>query len=76
MCCLHFTAASAGQLLLEKALEIAAENHINYIWLGVWEKNPRAIRFYEKNGFIQFDTHIFMVGNDPQTDVMMKRSLI
>jgi ribosomal protein S18 acetylase RimI-like enzyme len=64
-----------GQALLEKALEIAAERQATYIWLGVWEQNPRAIRFYEKNGFVPFGTHLFRLGDDEQTDVLMKRLL-
>ena len=64
-----------GQKLYEKALEIAREKQVNYIWLGVWEKNPRAIRFYEKNGFVEFDKHIFRLGDDDQTDIMMRLKL-
>lgn len=64
-----------GQLLYEKALAIAQERKSNYIWLGVWEENPRAIRFYEKNGFVAFDKHIFVLGEDKQTDIMMKKDL-
>ena len=66
---------SIGKLLYEKALEIANDHGANYIWLGVWEENPRAIRFYEKCGFIEFDKHIFKLGNDEQTDIMMKLEL-
>lgn len=65
-----------GQLLYEKALEVAQEQRNSYLWLGVWEKNPRAIRFYEKNGFIAFDKHIFRMGNDEQLDIMMKKELL
>lgn len=61
-----------GQLLYEKAIKIAKSKNAEYVWLGVWEKNPRAIRFYEKNGFVAFDKHIFKLGNDKQTDIMMK----
>lgn len=64
-----------GQLLYEKALEIATLQDKAYLWLGVWEENPRAIRFYEKNGFIAFDKRIFKMGNDEQTDIMMKKTL-
>lgn len=64
-----------GQLLYEKALELAKQGHNSYLWLGVWEKNPRAIRFYEKNGFRAFDKHIFKMGNDEQVDIMMKKEL-
>lgn len=64
-----------GQLLYEKALEIARLQNKSYLWLGVWEENPKAIRFYEKNGFVAFDKHIFKFGEDEQTDVMMKKVL-
>lgn len=64
-----------GQLLYNKALEMAQLHGKSYLWLGVWEGNPRAIRFYEKNGFVAFDQHIFMMGNDEQTDIMMKKEL-
>ncbi|SMC57135.1 GNAT family N-acetyltransferase [Pedobacter nyackensis] len=64
-----------GQLLYEKALEVAQQQHNSYLWLGVWEKNPRAIKFYEKNGFKAFDKHIFKMGNDEQVDIMMKKEL-
>jgi ribosomal protein S18 acetylase RimI-like enzyme len=61
-----------GQLLYNKAIEIAKEHQAHYVWLGVWEENHRALQFYKKNGFVQFDTHIFKLGNDEQTDIMMK----
>lgn len=64
-----------GQLLYEKAIQVANDANVDYIWLGVWEKNPRAISFYQKNGFVEFDRHIFRLGNDEQTDIMMKRML-
>jgi len=64
-----------GQLLYDKAIEIAYNGEVAYVWLGVWEENPRAIRFYEKNGFVAFDKHIFKLGDDEQTDIMMKKKL-
>ncbi|NJI73184.1 GNAT family N-acetyltransferase [Sphingobacterium kitahiroshimense] len=64
-----------GQILYEKALQIALERKSEYVWLGVWEENPRAISFYKKNGFIEFDKHIFVLGDDEQTDIMMKKML-
>jgi ribosomal protein S18 acetylase RimI-like enzyme len=64
-----------GQLLYDRAIEIAKQRSKESIWLGVWEKNPRAIRFYEKNGFVAFDKHIFVMGEDKQTDVMMRKTL-
>lgn len=61
-----------GQALFDKVIEIARLRSVEYIWLGVWEENPRAIRFYEKNGFVAFDTHVFNLGDEEQTDIMMK----
>lgn len=64
-----------GQVLYEKALQVAEDKKVNYVWLGVWEENPRAIRFYQKNGFVEFDKHIFVMGDEEQTDIMMKKTL-
>jgi len=61
-----------GQVLYQKALDIAKELKLKYIWLGVWEKNERAIQFYKKNGFVEFDQHVFKLGNDEQTDLLMR----
>ena len=65
-----------GQMLYEQALQVAAELEKTSVWLGVWEKNPRAIRFYEKNGFLEFGTHPFKMGNDEQTDLLMRKELV
>lgn len=64
-----------GKLLIQKAIEIGLSNNISYIWLGVWENNINAIKFYEKLGFQKFDTHIFKLGDDEQTDNLMKLTL-
>ncbi len=68
----EFHGKNVGQILYDKAIEIAKYKSLNNVWLGVWEQNPRAIRFYEKNGFKVFDKHIFKLGEDEQTDIMMK----
>ena len=64
-----------GQFLLDQSVRIAKEQGFPYLWLGVWEKNEAARRFYERNGFRQFSSHTFMLGNDPQTDLLMKLEL-
>ena len=61
-----------GELLLKQAINTAKQYQAHYIWLGVWEENFKAISFYKKNGFSQFDTHTFKLGNDVQLDIMMK----
>lgn len=62
-----------GQKLLAWALEQAKASKVHYIWLGVWERNARAIHFYRKNGFVEFGKHVFKLGDDEQIDIMMKR---
>lgn len=64
-----------GQILYDKALEIALQEKKKYLWLGVWEENVRAVNFYKKNGFVEFDKHIFKLGNEEQTDLMMRKFL-
>ena len=71
----EFHGKKVGQILYDKAIEIAEQHNSDYVWLGVWEENPRAINFYKKNGFVEFDKHIFKLGNDEQTDIMMKLKL-
>ncbi len=70
-----FHGKCVGQTLLSHAITIARKRNSNFIWLGVWEKNKRAINFYEKNGFIEFDSHKFNLGEDEQVDLMMKLSV-
>lgn len=70
-----FHGKKVGQILYNKAIEVARQKELKYIWLGVWEKNLRAINFYLKNGFIEFDKHFFMLGKDKQIDLMMKLDL-
>lgn len=64
-----------GQILYNQALETAQSLHKSYLWLGVWEENLRALHFYKKNGFVEFDKHIFRLGEEEQTDLMMKKIL-
>jgi ribosomal protein S18 acetylase RimI-like enzyme len=71
----EFHGKKVGQILYEKAIDIAKYNDVDYVWLGVWEENLRAINFYKKNGFIAFNKHIFKLGEDEQTDIMMKLKL-
>lgn len=69
----HYHGKKVGQLLYDQAVEIAMEKMKKSIWLGVWEENPKAIRFYEKNGFVPFSRHIFKMGDEEQTDIMMRK---
>jgi ribosomal protein S18 acetylase RimI-like enzyme len=64
-----------GKALMQACLSIAAEKKNEVVWLGVWEKNHRAIDFYTKYGFEKFSDHVFMLGNDPQKDWLMKKKI-
>jgi ribosomal protein S18 acetylase RimI-like enzyme len=70
-----FQGKRVGQLLFDKAIEIAKAQHVAYVWLGVWEENKKAIQFYTRNGFVEFDQHVFVLGDEAQTDIMMKLQL-
>jgi ribosomal protein S18 acetylase RimI-like enzyme len=71
----EFHGRKIGQLLFDKAIEVAKVQHVAYVWLGVWKENKRALQFYTKNGFIEFDHHVFVLGDEAQTDIMMKLEL-
>ena len=71
----NYHGGGVGQALYHHAMSVAEDRKASYVWLGVWEHNHRALRFYEKNGFIAFGTHIFQLGNDQQTDILMKKSV-
>ncbi len=62
-----------GLRMLSFAESIAQQEDKTYLWLGVWEKNPKAIRFYERHGYIKFGTHPYYIGTDKQTDWLLKK---
>jgi diamine N-acetyltransferase len=61
-----------ARALMQRVIDTARELGISTVWLGVWEHNPRAIRFYEKCGFVDVGSHPFLVGKDLQTDRLME----
>ena len=64
-----------GPALMEHALLLAKEEKCQTLWLGVWEHNIRAQKFYLKYGFQTVGTHLFRVGTDDQLDLIMSRSV-
>lgn len=75
-----YAAASAigkgvGGALMKECIRVTLSKGCKVIWLGVWEENQRAIDFYIRWGFEKFSTHIFLLGDDPQTDWLMKKEL-
>lgn len=71
----QFLGKGIGQGLMDACIERAKQDDRDVMWLGVWEHNPRAQRFYEKNGFRVVGSHVFVLGEDPQTDLLMQREL-
>ena len=64
-----------GHLLMQTSIDIATEKGKQVVWLGVWEKNQRAINFYHKWGFKKFGEQDFWLGDDLQRDWIMKKEL-
>jgi diamine N-acetyltransferase len=64
-----------GKELMQYCIDIARQKEKEYVWLGVWEKNQRAIEFYTKFGFEKFDNTDFLLGDELQRDWLMKRKV-
>jgi ribosomal protein S18 acetylase RimI-like enzyme len=64
-----------GAALMRACIAEAVQKGYRTIWLGVWENNRRARSFYRKWNFREVGEHIFQLGDDPQTDILMERSL-
>lgn len=71
----EYIGKGVGQNLMDACFERARRHDHDVMWLGVWEYNPRAQRFYEKNGFRVVGNHTFLLGSDPQTDLLMQKEL-
>lgn len=71
----EYLGKGVGQNLMDACFERARNDGRDVMWLGVWEYNPRAQRFYEKNGFRVVGKHTFQLGSDSQTDLLMQIEL-
>jgi ribosomal protein S18 acetylase RimI-like enzyme len=71
----EFIGKGIGKALMEAAIDIARKKGKDIVWLGVWEKNQRAIDFYARWGFEKFSDHEFILGNDIQNDWLMKKKI-
>ncbi len=71
----EFQGQGLGGELLQQVLDLARNEGYGYAWLGVWEHNPGAIRFYERHGFVTFGKHPYYIGRDRQMDWMMRLEL-
>ncbi|MDX1768888.1 MAG: GNAT family N-acetyltransferase [Arenibacter troitsensis] len=68
----EFQGHGIGEWVLRQVISIAKVKNRSYVWLGVWEHNPKAIKFYQRLGFYKFGTHPYFIGNDEQTDWLMR----
>ncbi len=71
----EFQGKGLGSVLMNEAIDIANMKKKLYVWLGVWEKNDKAILFYKKNGFFKIGTHSFFMGEEEQTDFVIRKNL-
>jgi GNAT superfamily N-acetyltransferase len=71
----EYLGKGVGKELMRAAIQEARQRDCDSLWLGVWEKNPRAIDFYKKWGFKEVGMHTFKVGDDPQRDFVMELAL-
>lgn len=71
----EYLGKGVGQHLMDACFDRARSGGHDVMWLGVWEYNPRAQRFYQKNGFRIVGRHTFQLGSDPQTDLLMQCEL-
>lgn len=72
----EFIGKGVGRLLMQAALDIARQKGKDVVWLGVWERNHRAIAFYTSWGFEKFDECDFLLGDDLQRDWLMRKDLL
>ncbi len=71
----EFQGQGIGAWLLTQVISMARAKNKYYVWLGVWEFNTKAIKFYERLGFQKFGSHPYYIGNDKQTDWLMRLDL-
>ena len=64
-----------GRILMEHAVSLARKHNCTYLWLGVWEKNKEALAFYARMGFVEFGTHKFRMGDELQSDLLLKKTI-
>ena len=57
--------------LMNACIDEIRSHRSDVVWLGVWERNPRAIAFYRKLGFVEVGERVFRLGSDPQRDLVM-----
>ncbi len=64
-----------GQTLFDFSVQFAKERQSDWLWLGVWDQNDKAIEFYTRQGLCEFSQHGFKLGHEQQTDILMKLAI-
>lgn len=72
----EFQGIGLGKQMLQHVKKLVSQSTKTFLWLGVWEKNKAAIKFYETNGFTKFGMHPYYIGGDKQMDWLMRYDLI
>ena len=72
----EFQGQGIGAWMLEQVISMARDKKKYYLWLGVWERNTKAIAFYERFGFYRFGSHPYYIGKDEQTDWLMRLDIL
>jgi len=67
-----FLGKGVGKALMQKSIAEAKSANLDWLWLGVWEENERAIEFYKRQSFQIFGQHDFFMGDELQRDILMK----
>lgn len=71
----EYQGSKIGTELIEKVLEVAKAEGYKIVWLSVWQKNNKAVQFYQKAGFVIYDTDVFQFGEDVHDDFLMKKEI-
>lgn len=71
----HFIGKSVGHALMQTAIDFASTHKKEWIWLIAWKENKRALEFYQKKGFEIFAESVFVLGDDQQSDWVLKKSI-
>jgi len=72
----EYIGKGVGKALMQAAIQEARQKGCDSVWLGVWEKNPRAIEFYKKWDFKEVGSHVFKLGDDTQRDIIMELGFV
>jgi ribosomal protein S18 acetylase RimI-like enzyme len=70
-----FHGKGVAQELMCASIDAMTSRNCDVAWLGVWERNSKAVAFYTKIGFVEVGEHVFLLGRDPQRDLVMARPI-